>query len=216
MQVEVVSKEVYQEKVRKLRYIYNSSAFQELNVSKVDKVEYLLFKNKKYRLALTVGVKDGVLKCPYSAPFGIFERIDKNVKIEDLEESLSSLEDYAKNRGCYMICYKLPPFFYDKSFIGKLCNIFYRLQYSIVNCDLNFHILLTEKEVYENVLARNAKKNLRVALKSDLAFKVCDTLPEKMEAYTIIKRNREEKGYPLRMKLEQVMETAEVLEHEFF
>ena len=80
----------------------------------------------------------------------------------------------------------------------------------------SFDLKSFDMESYKRIMHYNARKNLKIALKSDNIFGRCETDEEKMEAYDIIKVNREQKGYPLRMTKSQLMETIKVVEHDFF
>jgi hypothetical protein len=167
-------------------------------------------------LALAVGINQKEIKVPYSAPFGIFEKLQKHVKIEEIEESLRLLEQYAKDKGVHSIMFRLPPSFYDESFISKVQNCLLRQDYAMDFCDLNYQFFIDNPENYEQTLLRNAKKNLRKAEKENFDFVHCDTTEEKKEAYAVIQNNRQRKGYPLRMTYEQVADTIQITEHDFF
>ena len=62
----------------------------------------------------------------------------------------------------------------------------------------------------------NARKNLKIAIDNQLAFKKCNTDDEKYLAYQIIEKNRSAKGFPLKMTWEQILETTKIIESDFF
>ncbi len=216
MTFSILSENDYNLICEEYQYFYNSMQFHKLNKEKVERVEFLVFGDKKKKLALPIGVIDNCIKVPYSAPFGIFEKLQKHIKLEEIEEAVDLLEQYAGNMGIESIMFRIPPSFYDESFISKVQNCLLRKNYKIDCCDLNYQIFISNMEYYMQSLLRNAKKNLKHALKVDFDFLHCDTMQEKLEAYEVIKRNRERKGYPLRMTCEQVMHTIKITEHDFF
>ena len=60
---------------------FECKEFYALNAHKVDDVKYLIFNDGKNRFAFVGGLKNGVLKFPFSASFECFSEITKNNKI---------------------------------------------------------------------------------------------------------------------------------------
>lgn len=216
MTLECVNAAEYSQICGEYQFFYNSMEFHEMNKEKVDEVAYLVFSEKKRKLALAIGIMDNRIKVPYSAPFGIFEKIQKHIKLEDIEEALDLLEEYAKEKGIAEIFFRLPPVFYDISFISKLQSCLLRKQYKEDICDLNYQFFIGDIETYESSLYRNARKNLNTAFKQDFVFQHCEREEQKKNAYEVIAINRKQKGYPLRMTYEQVKNTIALTEHDFF
>ena len=108
--------------------------------------------------------------------------------------------------------------FYDETGISAFVNTLYRKGYSFKNIDLNFQFDL--KKVYSNkyseMIPHNGRKNLRLGLNSGIVLKHCYTSEEKKNAYDIIAEDRRNKGYPLRMTFQQVIDTVQIVEHDFF
>ena len=216
MELTIVLPEEFDESCKEYQYFYNSMVFHELNKDKVDYVEYMIFSGKKKKLALAVGVKDDVLKVPYSSPFGIFEKLQAHIKVEEIEETLTLLQEYARNKGVRSIFFKIPPTFYDETFLSKFINCIIRKDYQIIACDLNYHFFIRDMCIYQNSLQRNAKKNFNTAMRHNFEFKLCNTEAEKSLAYDVIAINRKRKGVPLRMSYKQVQDTITLTENDFF
>lgn len=216
--MEISNETEYKNKIKKLQYSYNQVSFHKLNESKVDHIVYLLFKNSRYRLGLVVGIIDKIIYCPYSAPFGVFEKLHENVKISEIQESIECLIEYAKEKGLEKVYFKLPPFFYEENFISKVSNVLYNNAFQLFSYDLNYHISLEKDmiENYQNRIAKNARKNLNIAQKSGLSIRRCESESEKHASYNIIQINRKTKGYPLHMSWKQMKDTIEFMEHDFF
>ena len=62
-------------------YTFGKAGFASLNSSKAESVHYLLFKEGKYRLGLIGGVRERIFYSPFSAPFGGFVYLNKEIKI---------------------------------------------------------------------------------------------------------------------------------------
>lgn len=216
MNLEIISAEEYDNICGSYQYFYNSAQFHELNKNKVSQVKYLLFGEKKRKLALAVGMEDGEIRIPYSAPFGIFEKLQNHIKLEEIEEAVTLLEEYGRENNIYKIVFRIPPVFYDECFISKLQNVLLRKGFQIAYCDLNYQFVVRSMDIYMGSLQRNARKNLKNALKQGFAFQHCDADIEKKAAYDVIAINRARKGYPLRMTYEQVNDTIQLTEHDFF
>lgn len=216
MVLECVNKDYYESIMKKSIVVYDLPCFHELNKNKVDYVVYMLFRSKKYKAGVIAGVTGNVLKIPYSAPFSMIEPIGKSLSIEELEQVILLIDDYCKQKKIKKIQLRTPPFFYGESYLSKLQNCLLRNNYKIEVCDLNYQYFLVGKEYLESKLKRNAKKNLKNAMKYKWELVHCDSVSDKKKAYEVIAVNRKNKGYPLRMTWEQVQATIQILEHDFF
>ena len=218
MNVSEVSLMEYGSALKQYIAVYNSPEFNHLNRGKADDIKCLLFTDKKICAGLIAGLKNGILASPFSAPFGGFSYANKRVKLGDIAQVVEALEIYAKKQNISGIRMTLPPQFYEDRIISKHINIFYINAFNVVNIDLNFQFDLAELDSnYKARLWRNAKKNLRIALDNNtMTFRVCLTDGEKKAAYTVIEKNRQAKKYPLRMSFNQVMDTCEILNSDFF
>ena len=216
MIIHEVSDTEYSEKIERHPHIFNTTAFAQLNAYKADDVHYLLFEESgKTRFGLVLGERGGMLMSPFSAPFGGFS-VNKRQSVEMVDKAVAALVEYAR-RERKDIRMVLPPQFYDTDLIAAEINVLSRraeLQY----IDLNFMFPLSKFADYAGSLERNAHKNLKRALKSDLEFVAVqrgDT-DGMHRAYEVIRRNREEHGYPLRMSLDDVEATIKIIPADFF
>ena len=211
-----VTAEEYEKACGRYQYFYDSMRFHELNKGKVDSVEYLIFGGSKKKLALAIGIRDGEIRVPYSAPFGMFEQLQPHIKLEEIGEAIGLLEQYGRENKINRIFFRLPPNFYDESFLAKTLVCLLQNGYQSACCDLNYQFYIQDMQKYESSLLRNARKNLKKALQYEFSFIYCSSEKEKREAYDIIAVNRSRKGYPLRMTYEQVWQTIQLTPHDFF
>ena len=217
MEIVEVTSEEYQSGIPNPYYVFASAAFNELNAEKCEQVHYLLCKDKKVRLGIIGGVKEGSFYAPFSAPFGGFVYSKNDIKIQLIDEAITLLLQWLEDQGLRSIQMTLPPSIYHESFIAKLTNSLYRNKFTIEKTDLNYAFNLKNfDDHYSTNLWRNARKNLGIALSNDLVFKHGKTIEEKELAYGIIVKNREERGFPLRMTWQQIKETLVVIKADFF
>ena len=62
----------------------------------------------------------------------------------------------------------------------------------------------------------NARKNIHIGLNQELRLIKCELDEEQHLAYEIIRKNRELRGFPLRMSWEQLKETTKLIQADFF
>ena len=215
MIIEVSPKEYNEIFSKSIYHIYNSVDFNELNKNKCDDVHYLIFKDSKIRLGLIIGIRAKFAFSPFSAPFGGFSFLNDKISIDKIDKSIQSLDDYLKETQLKGIKIVLPSLFYNVLFLPKLINSFNRNHYKISHIDLNyiFHVSSISENYIENILYRNARKNLKIALKQNLLFQKTNDIEL---VYDVISKNRKSRGYPLRMTLEQVKTTIKVINCDAF
>lgn len=216
MEILRVTANEYSEIFNKHSHIYNSVAFSQLNANKCGHVHYLVFKDTKARLGITLGEREDLLCAPFSAPFGGFE-FTSEPKIEYLENALSLLKKYSASLK-KRLRLTLPPPIYCTSINAKIINTLMRMGVMPHIIDLNYHYDISRFENYESFLARNARKNLHNALTHGFEFVKLDSCKETdiTRAYNVIKANRESHGYPLRMTLKDVINTSKIIAADFF
>ncbi len=213
MEIREITKEEYSGFVQNPFSGFDTAEFFELNKHKVDEVKYFIFENNKKRFGLVAGIKDGVLKCPFSATFGIFSEIAHNNKIKHYYEAVCCLKNLALDNSLKKIIICTPPVFYNEPHITKfhnalICNGFHLLDY-----DINFQFELKVNQDYDSILNTDARRNLKIAVKNNLKFEKTDNVSE---VYRIIKQNREEKGFPLWMSENDIIKTAGIIKSDYF
>lgn len=198
--------------------VFCKKDFLELNSAKVDQVHYMLGRDSKNRIALAIGEKNGEWSAPFSAPFSNIVLLRKDTSIECIWTYVEMLVEYIRERNGKSITLYLPADVYGAQENARLYNALLGNGFTIEFEDVNYSFDLKsfDMESYKGIMHYNARKNLKIALKSDNVFLRCETDEEKAEAYDIIKVNREQKGYPLRMTKNQLMETIKVVAHDFF
>lgn len=216
MEILEVTPEIFDQTFPKPNHIFNSGAFSKLNESRFEKVFYLIFKDTKNRLGIILGLRDHELLSPFSATFGSFEFVSEDVKLYQIDAAIKSLFEWASAKSINGIKLIPPPFFYKEDFLTKVTNCLYRAGFETKNMELNYHFQTADlSETYEQAIWYNARKNLKKANSYGLVFEKLETGRGK-SAYDIIAQNRAERGFPLRMSWEQLVNTNSVIPMDFF
>lgn len=198
-------------------HVYGSPDFLELNAHKCEEVRYMLFHDSKVRAGLAVGLKGHELCSPFSAPFGGWV-FPPSTSVKTVYETVDALCQFVLSSGMGM-CLTLPPAFYSPDTIGKTVTaLMGHPDVEMAHTDVNYHFDLETigREGYEALLQRNAKKNLAHARRCGLTFEQVHGARGVEEAYRLIAANRHYKGYPLKMSLQDVIDTIHVVEADFF
>ena len=196
-------------------HVFNSVGFSTLNEDKCDELRCLEFKDHKPRMGITLGLRGSLLCSPFSAPFGGFVFANPDTPLEMVDKAVKSLIRYADlHRLSLRIT--LPPAFYHPQLINKQIFCLTANGFRQIYNDVNFHFDLTSFDDYTTILWRNARKNLQRARREPFVFKKAQSQEEIIAAYNTIQQNRKAKGYPLKMSLQQVLDTINVVPADFF
>ena len=212
--VEVTPKE-YKAFFVKPFHVFNAVEFTELNASKYDRVHYLTFKKGKTRLGIVLGEREKELLSPVSAPYGGFSFIQNDPSMQTLDAAVEALARWAGERNMPLTVV-LPPLFYHNHFLSQCVFALNRSEFTLLYSDINFQIDLAAEREYADSLQYNARKNLSIALKEPYRFYKAETEAQIRRVYEVIRTNRESKGYPLRMTLDNVLDTIRLVPADFF
>jgi hypothetical protein len=217
MEILEVNDQLYGQSFAQTAHVFNSAAFNALNAYKCEQVYYLLFKDSKVRLGLILGVREGKLISPFSAPFGGFEATSVDVRLQTIDLALEALTAWAKSKKYIGIRIVQPPFVYGSDLLNKFHNCLYRSGFVSQNIELNYQFETAKftEDYAMKVLWYNARKNYKRSLQAGLEF--VPLLPQDgQQAYDIIALNRQQRGFPLRMTWAQVQETMTAVQVDFF
>jgi len=214
MDIIEADKETYSKIVSNPFCKFETAEFADLNKSKVDEVKYFIFNNGKNRFALIGGIKNNILKFPFSASFSCFSEITKKNKIEYYTEAVKAIVNWAEENEISKIIFNTPPIFYNVEHISKMQNALLNTGFEQTEYNLNYEFYLKDfDENYLSKIQRNARKNYNTALRNNLIFEKTDDIET---VYNVIKQNRVEKGYPLWMSLDNIIETSKIIPSDYF
>ena len=216
MTINEVTAREYAERIERHPHVFNTPAFAELNAHKAEAVRYLLFDdNCKTRFGLVLGERGGKLLSPFSAPFGGFS-VNREQSLEKIDGAVAALAEYAKKER-KDIRIALPPQIYAHNLTASCVNVLSR-HARLHHVDLDYYFPVSKFADYTEALDRNARNKLRQAEKNGFEFIAVgrgDTTGIR-RAYDVIRRNRAEHGYPLRMSLDDVEATIKIIPADFF
>ena len=197
-------------------HIFNTVAFAQLNSDKVERVHYLSFDDPKTCFGIVLGESNGVLRSPFSAPFGGF--LEKGTHgLERMEKAVDVLADYARERSLKLLI-TLPPLVYDETKMSKWVSVMIR-KMKLRHIDLNYHLDISHVSHYSSVINSSARNHLNQALRQNYCLHKLnsDNRDDVARVYNVISCNHKERGFPLRMTFEQVWQTiSNVVSADFF
>lgn len=208
-----VSKEEYRRHFPTDASPFISEAFVSLTERKQDKVIRLM-KDDESSMGLILGIKNGVARSPFSAPFGGFHYSHEHMFYNLVYEFLADLKEYVVRENIKELIITLPPDLYQFNMNAKLVNAFIHLGFTMAIPDINNWVNLKEfnGEWTKSVVAQNCRKAIKHGLKWSLATE----LSEMKDVYAVIHRNRQEQGRKIYMNLDDILEVKNIFPVDFF
>ncbi len=213
MEIREVSANEYSAQDKHDASIFDSPAFHETIKGRADEQLFLFFVDEKRIFSLIAGIRDRKLLLPYSAPYALLSRIKTRPKVSDVHEAVGALLAWSKNRGLTGIQWTLPATFYAPDMIAKLTNALQVHQFKLEAVELNFHYDLDLfGPDYADALDAKARQKLGASMNEHLRFETVAADSEEFAViYDIIKTNRDERGFPLRLTADEVRRTVAVV-----
>lgn len=208
-----VSKEEYRKYFTVDHHPYITEVFIALNEKKQERVIRLM-SDKCSSIGLLVGLKEGKLRSPFSAPFGGFHYTHEYIDYSLIEEFLTDLKEYITDNGLEKISITLPPDLYQENMNAKLVNAFIRLGYKMEIPDMTNCVNLIEFN--GNWVKSEIGRNCRRAVKNGFMFSVATEREEMEEVYKLVQKNREGLGRKIHMTFDDVLEVADIFPVDFF
>lgn len=196
--------------------LFNSVEFSELNKLKCIDVHYLIFKDTKVRLGFIIGENDVCFKAPFSASYAGFS-FNSVVNLMHYDEACLALKSYISALGKKLYI-TLPPPIYDLTDSSKLFTSLMRAGAIVNTIEYNHHFELARFKEYDSILDSKIRNKLKNSLNSGLRFEVLNSKnpAEVARAYEVIKINHIERGNPLHMSLQNVLDTINIIPADFF
>lgn len=191
-----------------------SNRFIELNKGKVDRIVRLVEDKPKFSIGLIAGIKNKILTSPFSAPFGGFHYRNESIYINEIENFLDQLIEYAKFQDIEEIFLIFPPAIYQQSFNAKTVNALIRMGFEMELPEITNWVEL--KHFKERFSHKNSREYYQQAVRNQLSFRILDRNEEKYRAYELIKENRTRHGRPIFMTYDEIIRTNELWPIDFF
>lgn len=191
-----------------------SERFIELNQGKAERIIRLIPDGEKPNLGLTAGIRDGIIRSPFSAPFGGFHFRNESVYIHEIDEFLSRLQEYAVSRSLSGIEVILPPGLYNPTFNSKMTHCMLRQGFQTGLPDITSWVNL--QNFSGEFSQRNSREYYRQAVRNGLKFRTAGTIQEMESVYELIRLNRTRFGRPIFMRFNDVIDTSRLWPADFF
>jgi len=209
-----IGKKAYQRIFQVDPHPFLSQKFLQLNRSKVEKFFFLVEDDTKPQIGLILGLQDGHLLSPFSAPFGGFHYNNEILLISRIENFLKDLKEFVKNNEIKQFRITLPPHLYQQSNDIKVINTLIRLGYIIEPPDISSCVYL---EKFNNKYKyRRTRESFNEAERNQLSFNNLIHLSEKENAYEIVYHNRLQVHRPIHMTFNELIQTNDLWPIDFF
>ena len=195
--------------------VFNSVAFSELNKEKCVDIHYLVFHDRKPRLGLVVGEKEDRLCVPFSATYGGFS-FNNQVSSQHYDDACVALKAFAEsyNKPLY---FTPAPSIYNITDHTKTVSALIRAGGEICCLDFNQHFELARFKDYENHLDSKNRNMVRKSLTLGLScYHYSNDETALIKAYEIIRTNHLERNYPIRMTLQNILDTIKIIPADVF
>lgn len=191
-----------------------SEPFIELNKGKADRIVHLVPDTEKPDLGLVAGIRDGIIKSPFSAPSGGFHFRKENVYISEADRFAEDLKTFIVSEGLRGIEISLPPDIYNGSVNAKIVNSLLRNGFAGQTPDITNWVDLN---AFSGMFSqKNSKEYYRQAVRNQLTFHLTDKEGDKSEIYDLIAQNRKQFGRPIFMTLKDIVDTSRLWPTDFF
>lgn len=191
-----------------------SEKFIELNSRKADRIIRLVEESAEPVIGLVAGVRNRVIKSPFSAPFGGFHFRKENLYVGEIDRFLKMLKEYALANDLSRIEIATPPDIYHMTFNAKVMSSLLRNEFHFTFPEVTNWVELDRfNGVYSQ---KNSREYYRQAERNNLTFSKSDDYQEKRKIFDLICENRARFGRPVYMTLDDVLSTGEIWPADFF
>ena len=190
--------------------MWNTAAFAALRPGVVDRRLVVDHRDESGRLVGSwIGVVDhGIWISGYSAPFGGLDLQRDHETVDDVAALVARGLDVAREAGCRRVEVRAKP----PHFSGSEAHILFALLqagFVVVESDLNYVIDLSEHrsiDDWRGALRRESRRALRQVSDVGLRVEQLERGDESAwtEAYEVLRRNRVDRGRPMRLELDYV------------
>lgn len=198
-------------------YPYLRADFAILNARKAEDLHFLIFKEEKLLSGIILGLKDGSLNAPFSAPFSGF-CFSRRPLPEEIYSVAKALARYADTLDL-PIKITLPPEIFSEAYPAEAIGALSQAGFSLLYADLSYHIPLPLPAGYPGMLKAKARKAFRIAGNAPLNISHADFNSDPSvlsRAYNMIAANRSHRGFPLKMSLDDLIATAKIVQIDSF
>jgi len=142
-------------------------------------------------------LKSGIYISHKNSTFGGVELIT-DCDVTCISKIIECIEDYVRFLGGRTIIARLAPLNGQTIMCDWLVNAYIVRGWSIVNADISHEMEIASRTEFEDIINRNRRRVIKKGLGKGFEFRRLSR-DFASHVYTLIKRNRESKGYPMTM-----------------
>jgi hypothetical protein len=191
-----------------------SEPFIEMNRAKTNKIVRLVDESSEPVIGLIAGIKDEVIRSPFSAPFGGFHFRKENIYISEIDRFVNMLQSYAVSNQLKRIEITIPPDIYHVTFNAKVINSLIRNRYKFTIPEITNWVDL--QQFKGSFSQRNSKEYYRQAIRNGLSFELSNDDDDIRKVYDLVSANRARFDRPIYMTLKDIIDTGACWPVEFF
>jgi len=148
-------------------------------------------------------IDDQAISLPRS-PFGGLIHLEEPNE-EQINKLLDTIITHFSAMQCDVLVRQCSDILYQ--YIPNVKEIFVRSGFKTEIIELNQHIIV-DQELFRNKINRNRRRKIEACVQANFKFQKLDT-SQLADAYKLIKECREDKGYPVTMSLQELMDVFE-------
>lgn len=208
-----VTKEKYRDRFTYNHTPYISEEFINVVEKRADKVIRLM-NPEENSIGLIAGIKDNILKAPFSAPFSGFHYTHEYLAYNVIYNFISDLKEYVVENEIKEVVITLPPDLYQTNMNAKFINAFIRLGFNLATPDIvNWIDLRTFDGTWvKNTVAQNCRK----AENNGLVFSNATSDEDINNVYDVILVNRISQSRSIYMTLDDLRNNEAAFPVDFF
>jgi len=158
---------------------------------------------------------DGHWESPRFGTFGGPFIDEANLTFEEIFLSIEAIIEFLDSKKPVRTHISLPPLGLYPEATSIAFQILQHFGFKVSRCELNYHLHVDRCETLPELMNRNHKRNVRDT--ESEGFTAIRLQPHQLpEAYSIIADNRNRKGFPLTMKLEDIQNLQNVFPERLF
>ena len=186
----------------------------ELNRHKIEKIVRLVSSITKPAVGIVAGITNGIIKSPFSAPFGGIHYRNDVTYVSEIDLFFDSLKEYIRDCGLRGIELTLPPDLYHQTINAKTISSMLRQGFTMSMPEISNWVDL--RNFNGEFRQKNSREYYRQAIRNGLTFSVTSDYNEKQEIYELIRLNRQKFGRNIYMTLSDLLETSKLWPVDFF
>lgn len=210
--IKEVSIDIYRKTFSSDQHFFISEKFINLVENKTERVIRLV-DDQNSSMGLILGVENGELHSPFSAPFGGFHYTHEYINYEQIYNFIERLKTFTAEhyKAVHIV---IPPDIYQNNMNAKLTNALIRAGYKMNTPDI--HHWADLKEFDNNWIKPSVGSRCRRAARNGLSFELAQDKASKLSSYNIVKMNRLMQGRKIHIDFNDLVHVEKLIPIDYF